>query len=554
MQSSELVFLPLGGVGEIGMNMALYGIGPEGDKRWLIVDFGVAFAHEAHPGADLIFADIRFLEAERDRIDGIAITHGHEDHFGALFSLWDRLQVPVYGTGFLADLVEAKGASEPGSGSIPVTRVNQGERVQIGAFDVEFIAMSHSIPEATALAIRTEHGLVLHTGDWKLDETPGLGLSTDIARLKLLGEEGVTALICDSTNATSEGSSISEKDVEEELVAQIEKAPYRVAVTTFASNVARVQAIARAAQKTGRNCVVAGRALWRFIEVAQEQGYLEGLPEFLSDDDYGYLPRDKVVVILTGSQGEKRAALARVAAKEHPTVQLSKGDRVILSSKAIPGNERAINEVINNLAAQDVDVITERDAPVHVSGHPKRDDLRKLYGWIKPNIAVPVHGEEMHLKAHAALARELGVAEVLHVRNGWIARLAGGTIKSWNEYLGERLYKDGALVGTYEECGIRERRKLSFVGHISVALTVNRKGEILGQPQMALAGIPDRDDNDKLFIEIVEDGIFGALRGMPAKKRKDVDLLREAVRRSVRNEVNQHWAKKPIVAVMVNLV
>ena len=554
MTSSELVFMPLGGVGEIGMNMALYGIGPEGDKRWLIVDFGVAFANEAHPGADLIFADIRFLEQERDHIDGIVITHGHEDHFGALFALWPRLEIPIYTSGFLADLIEAKAEAEPGSLEIPVNQVEQGSRVQLGPFNVEFVPVSHSIPEANALAIRTEHGLVLHTGDWKLDATPGVGKGTDIARMNELGEEGVLALVCDSTNALSEGSSISEKEVEEELTKLIAKAPYRVAVSTFASNVSRVQAIARAARANDRQCVVVGRALWRFIEVAQEQGYLNDVPEFISDDDYGYLPRDKVVAILTGSQGEKRAALARVAAKEHPTVQLSKGDQVIFSSKAIPGNERAINEVINNLAAQDVEIITEKDAPIHVSGHPKRGDLRKLYEWIQPKIAVPVHGEEMHLRAHAQLAREMGVREVLHVRNGWMARLAGGTVKSWDEYFGGRLYKDGSLVGTFEEMGIQERRKLSYVGHISVAITVSRKGEILGHPQMALAGIPERDANDQLFVEIVEAGIFGALKGMPAKKRKDVEVLREAVRRSVRSEVNQKWAKKPVVAVMINLV
>ncbi|WP_319531684.1 ribonuclease J [uncultured Cohaesibacter sp.] len=554
MDSSELVFMPLGGVGEIGMNMALYGIGPEGDKRWIIIDFGVAFAHEAHPGADLIFADIRFLESERDRIDGIIITHGHEDHFGALFSLWERLKVPVYGSGFVADLVEAKGEAEPQAPPIPVTRVKQGGQVQVGPFNIEFVPMSHSIPEGNALAIRTELGLVLHTGDWKLDNNPGVGPSTDVGRLIELGKEGVLALIGDSTNALSEGSSISEQDVEQELTCLIANAKHRVAVTTFASNVARVQAIARAARANDRHVVVVGRALWRFIEVAQEQGYLQDVPEFLSDDDFGYLPREKVVAILTGSQGEKRAALARIAAGEHPTVQLSKGDQVILSSKAIPGNERSIIEVINNLATQDVEVITEKDAAVHVSGHPKRDDLRKLYQWVKPAIAVPVHGEEMHLKAHGKLAREMGVREVLHVRNGWMARLAGGKIKSWDEYLGGRLYKDGSLIGTFEDMGIQERRKLSFVGHIAVAITINKKGDILGHPQMALNGIPDRDRNDRLFIEIVEAGIFGAIKGMPAKKRKDVDILREAVRRSVRSEVNQCWAKKPVVSVMINLV
>ena len=554
MSKSELVFMPLGGVGEIGMNMALYGVGPEGDKRWLIIDFGVAFAHEAHPGADLIFADMRFLEEERDRIDGLVITHGHEDHFGALFSLWERLEVPVYGTGFLADLVAAKGEHERDAPDIPVTRVEQGARVQIGAFNVEFISVSHSIPEANALAIRTEHGLVLHSGDWKLDDRPGMGKSTDIARFIELGKEGVLALVCDSTNALSEGSSISEKDVEEELTHLIGQAKHRVAVTTFASNVSRVQAIARAARANDRQCVVVGRALWRFIEVAQEQGYLQDVPDFLTEQDYGYLPRDKVVAILTGSQGEKRAALARIAGGEHPSVQFSKGDQVIMSSKAIPGNEREINEVINNLARQDVTIITERDARVHVSGHPKRGDLRKMYEWTKPAIAVPVHGEEMHLKAHARLARDMGVKEVLHVRNGWMARLAGGMVKSWDEALGGRLYKDGALIGTFDEMGIQQRRKLSFVGHIAVALTVSKQGEILGHPQMALAGIPDRNKKNRLFIEIVEAGIFGALKGMPAKKRKDIDVLREAVRRSVRAEVHQHWAKKPTVAVMINLV
>ena len=554
MEQSELVFMPLGGVGEIGMNMSLYGIGPEGDKRWLVVDFGVAFAHEAHPGADLIFADIRFLEAEKDRIEGIVITHGHEDHFGALFDLWPRLEIPIYATGFLADLVQAKGEMDAGGKDIPVNRVPQGGRIQIGPFNVEFVPMSHSIPEACALAIRTEHGLVLHTGDWKLDETPGVGKGTDIARLIELGQEGVLALVGDSTNAKSEGSSISERDVEAELTHLIAQAPHRVGVTTFASNVSRVQAIARAARANDRHCVVVGRALWRFIEVAREQGYLADLPKFLSEDEYGYLPREKVVTILTGSQGEKRAALARIAGGEHPAVQFSKGDQVILSSKVIPGNERAIIEVMNNLAAQDVEIITEGDAQVHVSGHPKRGDLRKLYEWVHPKIAVPVHGEEMHLRAHGALAREMGVRDVLHVRNGWVARLAGGMVKSWDEYFGGRLFKDGALIGTFEEMGIQERRKLSYVGHIAVSLTISKKGEVLGHPQMALAGIPDRDSRDRLFIEIVEAGIFGALKGMPAKKRKDVDILREAVRRSVRSEVNQCWSKKPVVSVMINLV
>ena len=546
--------MPLGGVGEIGMNMALYGIGPEGDKRWLIVDFGVAFAHEAHPGADLIFADMRFLEEQRDRIEGIVITHGHEDHFGALFALWPRLKVPVHASGFVADLVEAKGESEPGAEPVPVSRVAIGGKVQLGPFEVEFVSMSHSIPEANALGIRTHHGLVLHTGDWKLDDHPGVGPGTDIARLIELGQEGVLALVCDSTNALSEGSSMSERDVEEELTHYISKAPQRVAVTTFASNISRVQAIARAARANDRQCVVVGRALWRFIEVAQEQGYLADLPPFLSEEEYGYLPRNKVVAILTGSQGEKRAALARIAGGEHPSVQLSKGDQVILSSKTIPGNERSVIEVINSLAAQDVEVITERDGLVHVSGHPKRDDLRKIYEWVHPKIAIPVHGEEAHLKAHGKLARDMGVSEVLQVRNGWMARLAGGKVKSWDEYFGGRLYKDGFLVGSFEEMGIQERRKLSFVGHISVAITISKQGEVLGRPQMALAGIPDRDERDRLFIEIVEAGIFGALKGMPAKKRKDADLLREAVRRSVRSEVNQVWGKKPIVAVMITVV
>src|SRR5436190_4838203 len=490
-RGDELVFAPLGGVGEIGMNLALYGVGDERQRSWIAVDLGVSFASEEHlPGVDLIFPDIRFLIEERKNLAGIVITHAHEDHFGALIDLWPKLKVPVYATPFTAALLESKRIGEPGAPEIPVTVVPLGGRFTLGAFDIEFVSVAHSIPESNALILRTPHGNILHTGDWKIDPTPVLGPPTDEIKLRALGAEGCHVLIGDSTNAVREGRSPSEADVARTLTELIVKAPRRVAVTTFASNVARIKAVADAARQAEREIVVVGRAMDRVIGVARETGYLKGVQPFHGMDIFGHLPPDKVVALCTGSQGEARAALARIAQDEHPEVALSKGDRVIFSSRPIPGNEKAIGRVINGLIDQGVEVITDRTHLVHVSGHPRQAELEEMIGWVKPRTVIPVHGEALHLSEHAALARRLG-ARTLMIRNGDLVRLAPGNPEIIDEVLAGRIYKDGALLVQAEARTVADRKRLSFSGMISVALAINDKGQLLADPEIELIGIPD---------------------------------------------------------------
>src|SRR6185503_15337305 len=391
--AQELLFAPLGGVGEIGMNLALYGIGEGPKRQWIAVDLGVSFAGDDLPGVDLIMPDIAFLIAERRNLAGLVLTHAHEDHFGALLDLWPRLRVPVFATPFTASLFVAKRQGEPGAPDVPVNVVPLGGRFTLGPFDIELVSVSHSIPESNALIIRTPLGTVLHTGDWKLDPTPIIGPPTDEAKLRALGDEGCLALIGDSTNAVREGRSPSEMDVAKTLRELIGAAKGRVAVTTFASNVARMRGVAEAAAAAGREVVVVGRAMARVEQVARETGYLDGIKDFRSVEAYGYLPHDKVVALCTGSQGEPRAALARISEDQHPDVTLSRGDLVIFSARAIPGNEKAIGRVLNGLIEQGIEIITDRTHLVHVSGHPRRDELRELISWVKPNILVPAHGE-----------------------------------------------------------------------------------------------------------------------------------------------------------------
>ncbi|MGB6732853.1 MAG: ribonuclease J, partial [Xanthobacteraceae bacterium] len=447
MAQNELVFAPLGGIGEIGMNLSIYGFGDERRRQWLIVDCGVSFAAEEHlPGVDLILPDIRYLIEERENILGLVLTHGHEDHMGALIDLWPRLKVPLYATPFTAALFEAKRASEPGAAQIPIKVVPLNGHLSLGPFAIDFINVAHSIPESNALAIRTPAGIVLHTGDWKIDLTPTIGAPTDAAKLKALGDEGVLALVGDSTNAVREGRSPSEADVAKTLAELIRTAPRRVAVTTFASHVGRVRAVAEAARAADREVVLIGRAMERVAQVARETGYLDGVQDFRSAESYGYLPPDKVLALCTGSQGEPRAALSRIARDEHPEVTLAKGDRVIFSSRAIPGNEKAVGEVINGLVTQGIEVITDRTHLVHVSGHPRREELREMIGWVRPQILIPAHGEALHLTEHAELARRAGVPKVLVCRNGDLVRLAPDGPEIIDEVRSGRLYKDGSLL------------------------------------------------------------------------------------------------------------
>jgi ribonuclease J len=546
----ELMFTPLGGVGEIGMNLSLYGLGDGAKRTWLAVDLGVSFAGDDLPGIDLIMPDVAFLVQERRNLVGLVLTHAHEDHFGAIIDLWPKLRCPIYATPFTAALFEAKRLGEPGAPEIPIKVVPLGARLTLGPFDVEFVSVSHSIPESNALIIRTPLGNVLHSGDWKLDPTPVIGPPTDEAKLKALGEEGCLALIGDSTNAVREGRSPSETDVARTLLELIVNARGRVAVTTFASNVARMRAVAEGARVAGREVVVIGRAMARVEQVARETGYLDGIQDFRSAEFYGHLPPDKVVALCTGSQGEPRAALARIAEDEHPEVTLGKGDRVIFSSRTIPGNEKAVGRVVNGLVRQGIEVITDRTHLVHVSGHPRRAEMEDLYRWVRPRIAIPVHGEALHLAEHAGLARKAGVAEVILCGDGDLVRLAPdpGVI---DEVPAARLYKDGALLVDSQARTVGERRKLSFAGIVVVALAVDDKGALLADPEVELIGVPDVNADKRSMADIAYDAVIETFEHLPKPRRRDPDAVEESIRRAVRAAVAGNWGKKPVCIVHV---
>lgn len=547
----ELVFAPLGGVGEIGMNLSIYGLGDARKRSWLIVDVGVSFAQEENlPGIDLVLPDIRYLIEERRNIAGIVLTHAHEDHFGALMDLWPKLKVPIYATPFTASLFEAKLAGEHQAPEIPVKEIALGSRFKVGPFDVELCSVAHSIPESNALIIRTPFGNVLHTGDWKIDPTPVVGPPTDEAKLRALGAEGCMVLIGDSTNAVRDGRSPSETAVAAEIAKLIESAPQRVAVTTFASNVARIRAVADAARRAEREVVVVGRAMDRVIGVARETGYLEGVQPFRGMDVYGHLPPDKVVALCTGSQGEPRAALARIAADEHPEVALSRGDRVIFSSRPIPGNEKSIGRVINGLIDQGVQVITDRTHLVHVSGHPRRAELEEMIGWVKPQTVIPVHGEALHLSEHEALARRLG-ANTLQCRNGDLIRLAPGRPEIIDEVPAGRFYKDGALLIAAETRTVAERKRMSFSGMVFVSLAIDDKGQMVADPELELQGIPEQTADGKPMFQVAADAVMETFDSLPRPRRRDPDSVAEAIRRSVRAAIASHWRKKPNVTVHV---
>ena len=547
----ELVFAPLGGVGEIGMNLSMYGLGTAARRSWLAVDLGVSFAAEEHlPGVDLILPDIRFLVAERKNLAGIVLTHAHEDHFGALLDLWPQLQVPVYATPFTAALFAAKRLSEPGAPDIPVNVVGLDSRFSVGPFDIELVTVTHSIPESNALIIRTPHGALLHTGDWKLDPTPVIGSPTDEAKLRRLGDEGCIALMGDSTNAVREGRSPSEADVAKTLAELIKNAPGRVAVTTFASSVSRLRSVAEAARAAEREVIVVGRAMERVVQVARETGYMDGVQDFRGIDVFGYLPPDKVVALCTGSQGEPRAALARIAESTHPDIALSPGDRVIFSSRTIPGNEKEVGTIINGLINLGVEVITDRTHLVHVSGHPRKAELEDMLRWVRPRIVVPVHGEALHLSEHADLARRVGVPKVIRCRNGDLIRLAPDPGKI-DELPSGRVFKDGNILVSADSRTVGERRRLSFAGYVSVALALTEKGALASDPDVELVGIPETGKGGEPMSDIAYDAVVETFESLPKAKRRDPDTLAEAVRRSVRAAIRAHWGKKPVCFVHV---
>ena len=547
----ELVFCALGGLGEIGMNVALYGFGPPRRRKYLMVDVGLSFAGPDLPGIDLLLPDLSFVESIRKDLLGLVITHAHEDHIGALADLWPNLRCRVFATRFAASLLEAKHADDISLSKLAVERVDVGSRLALGPFDVEFISVAHSIPESCALAIRTPLGTVVHSGDWKIDATPTLGPPTDAGRLTAIGDEGVLALVCDSTNILRDGESPSEKDVAENLAKLIADAPGRVVVTTFASNVSRLRAVAEAAAACGRTVVIGGRAMERTIGVARDCGYLDGVPPFFSSERYASLDRARVVLLATGSQGEPRAALARMAQDDYGDVRLAPGDRVIFSSRTIPGNEREVGKIINGLVSLGVEVITDRDHLVHVSGHPRRTEVAKFYSWVRPKIAVPAHGEPLHLAEHAAFARALGVHDVVKARNGDVVLLAPGTPGIVDEVKHGQLAKDGHVVLRANDPAIAARVKLAFAGVISIAICFTQRGDVSGDPDVLMSGLPGHTRDGKPMDVAVDEAIFNTIDNLGRGKRRDPEATANAIERSVRGAVGHAWGKKPLVHVLI---
>jgi len=538
--NKELLFVALGGSGEIGMNVNLYGC----NGKWLMVDCGITFADPNYPGIDVILPDLAFIEERLDDLVGIVLTHGHEDHIGALPYLAEDLGVPLYATPFTAGLIRGKLEEEGNEKRVTLRVVQPGQRVDVGPFGIDFVPLSHSIPEANALLIHTPHGRVFHTGDWKLDEVPVLGAPSSPAELEAIGDQGILALVCDSTNVFNPEASGSESSVCEGLTAVVAEAKNRVLITTFASNAARLHTLGQVAKATGRALCITGRSLDRILKVSRATGYLKDFPETIDPDAAMRLPRDKVMIVATGGQGEARAALARVADGSHP-IRLDSGDTVVFSSKQIPGNEVAIGRIQNQLAARGVAMITERQAHVHVSGHPGRPELTKMYAWLRPEILMPVHGEMRHLMEQARFGLSLGIPSALVQTNGDIVRLAPGAPTKVGHAQVGRLVLDGDVILPGDGATINERRKLALNGQMSVAVAIGSRG-LIGEPQLRLQGIPVEEDREPFLDEALE-AATAAARG----KGRDRDRLREDIRLAVRRVATRWTGKKPIVDVLL---
>ncbi|NUT00050.1 MAG: ribonuclease J [Sphingomonas sp.] len=536
----ELLFCALGGSGEIGMNVNLYGT----QGQWLMVDLGLTFADPDYPGIDLILPDLEFIESQRDKLAGIVLTHGHEDHIGAIPYLAAELKTPLYATPFTAGLIAEKLEEEGLTGQVKLNVIARDASFEIGPFKLTYVALAHSIPEGNGLLIETPHGRIFHTGDWKIDETPVLGTRSSHETLEAIGDKGVLALVCDSTNVFQDSPSGSEAGVHEGLRNEVARARGRVVVTTFASNAGRLQTIGRVATETGRKVCMAGRSLDRIVRVAKSTGYLLDFPDIVSFDEAMRLPRSEVLIMATGGQGEQRAALGRIAFGNHD-IKLTEGDTVVFSSKIIPGNEAAIGRIMNALSDLGVIIVTERQAHIHVSGHPGRPELAQMYDWIRPEIILPVHGEARHIAEQARFALAHGVPKAVVQRNGDLIRLAPDGPKKLTEVRVGRLVLDGDVILPADGATITERRRLGFSGLIAVALPIGPNGELAGTPSIRPFGLPVEEDRD----DFIADATNSAERAFnPAQAE---DQLREAVRLAVRRCATAWTGKKPLVEVML---
>jgi len=540
--NTDLAFLPLGGTGEIGMNLNLYRTG----GQYLAVDCGIGFGGSEMPEVEVMMPDPAFLAERRDKLVGLVITHAHEDHIGAVAWLWPQLRCPVYATPFAAAVLRRKLGEQQLVGQVKLHVIQPGGSFEAGPFQLRFIRVAHSVPEAQALVITTPAGIVLHTGDWKLDAAPLVGPATDEDAFRELGDKGVLAMVCDSTNAMVEGHSGSEADVRLALAKLIGGLKGRIAVTCFASNVARVESIAMAARDSGRTVAVVGRSLRNIEAAARECGYFKSLPPFMGEDDVANIPDENLLILVTGSQGEPRSALSRIASDTHPRVELGEGDTVVFSSRMIPGNERAIGTVQDNLARRGVRLMTAEANPgIHVSGHPARDELRHLYALVRPKLSVPVHGEWRHLAAHAALARELGIPSVM-LEDGDVLSLSPGVPEVIDSAPVGRLVLDGNRLVPLQGSVMGARRRMLFNGVVVASMAVDEAGRLRGAPQLSAPGLYEPDDPE---MARVAGEIAQAMGDLPGQTRQDQAALEDAARAAVRRALGKRLQKRPLVDV-----
>jgi ribonuclease J len=549
LEKNALYFIPLGGSEQFGVNLNVY----VSQGQYLVVDCGIGFADEHFPGIDLLLPDPVYLERNQKNIQALIITHAHEDHVGAVAHLWPRLKCPIYTTEFTAIVLRRK-LGEAGLGDVPVHVIKPLKDIAIGVFNLRFLPVAHSIPDACALLIGTPQGRVLHSGDWNLDPRPVIGKPTDSALFKRAGDEGVIAYIGDSTNAAVPGRAGSESDVETGLEKEFKACKGRIAVTVFSSNIGRVRSIARAAGKAGRNVGVVGRSLHQMIGAARDCGYLDGIADFVPEDELGYLPEERTVIIATGSQGEYRSALAKISRGEFNGVRLARGDTVIFSARAIPGNEKSINAVCNNLVAGGIRVVTpdDTDNVIHVSGHPCRDEIAEMYQWLRPQTVIPVHGERTQLNAQADFARFCQIKNVIVPNNGSVIRLAPGTPEIIDHVETGLLAVDQKRVISANHISIAERRKLQFSGSLHVSLVLDARGELVADPKLATVGLIDREDKAEIQIENnLYEEVLGLLEEMSWEERLDDEFVTEEIRIGLRRFMLHILGIKPKTTVHV---
>ena len=548
----ELVYCSLGGAGEIGMNLNLFGYGKPGEYKWIIVDIGVTFSDDNIPGIEVILPNPEFIVNQKENLLGIVLTHAHEDHVGAIAHLWPMLECPIYATPFTAAIVREKFKELKINIGNHLKIVKLSGNVKLGVFDIDYVTLTHSILEPNGLAISTPEGLVLHTADFKIDDDPLIGEKTDVKKLTELGKKGVLAMICDSTNIFNLGSTGSESSVRTGLLTVLEKMKNRIVITSFASNVARMETVFKVAEKIGRQVCLVGRSMNRIYQLARQCNYLQDIKVPIDVRDAKKIPKNKIVFLCTGSQGEQRAALARIANGTHPDLYLEKGDNVIFSSRIIPGNEKKLYKIFNDLSKSEINVLSEENSIIHVSGHPAREDLKKMYNWAKPKILIPVHGEQRHMAEHINFAKEMGVKFPVKVNNGEIIRLAPGEPQVIDKVTSGRVYLDGKVLIDNDSPVLKERRNMAANGYMEITVLISKNGQIKNNPIITLKGIPLIEEDESEIEYDLEDVVMDTCKTFNLNNSKQEKNLIDTLKGNCRKLINDKSGKKPLVNI--NLV